>query len=86
MTSVWLVSYLALWALVIGLSFLCLALAREVTALRTRLDEILHRADVDQLLRADAPTRDAPGETTGDQKLETGRGRSLPLDSAHIPP
>jgi len=63
MTGLWLVSYLALWTLVIGLSFLCLALAREVTALRTRLDEILHRADADQALRH----RPAPQDATGPQ-------------------
>jgi len=61
MTGVWLVSYLALWALVIGLSFLCLAVAREVTALRTRLDQMLHRADADLALRHRPEPQDATG-------------------------
>lgn len=59
MTGLWLVSYLTLWTLVIGLSFLCLALAREVTTLRTRLDEILNRADADRLLQQRPAPQDA---------------------------
>lgn len=40
MSSIWLISYLVLWLLVMGLGLVILALAREVEALHTRLDAL----------------------------------------------
>jgi uncharacterized membrane protein YccC len=41
MSGFWLVSYIVLWALVIGVGLVILALAREIEALHTRLDSAL---------------------------------------------
>lgn len=41
MTGFWLVSFIVLWVVVIGLALVVLAMAREIESLHTRLDSLM---------------------------------------------
>ena len=45
MSTWWLVSYVVLWLLVMGMGLVILALSREIEALHTRLDSLYHLLD-----------------------------------------
>jgi predicted Holliday junction resolvase-like endonuclease len=50
MSGIWLVSYVVLWLIVIGLVLVILALSREIEALHARLDSVhkfISRTDSD---------------------------------------